>query len=123
MVLTLTSYYIAIALLFLVLNVVCKVSFAAHLGYLITAAGVFSAECINTSIEHFVDMQDVRIRPEIKLIKDIAAAAVLLICSFAKCLFIKNIISRLIFIENIKIKEYLGKTKPGSVLGEWYFSA
>lgn len=71
------KYYIAIALLFLVLNVVCKVSFAGHLGYLITAAGVFSAECINTSIEHFVDMQDGRIRPEIKLIKDIAAAAVL----------------------------------------------
>lgn len=71
------KYYFVIAFVFLVLNLVCKVSLAGHLAYFITVAGVFSAECINTSIEHFVDMQDASIRPEIKLIKDIAAAAVL----------------------------------------------
>lgn len=71
------KYYFVIALIFLAANLFCKISFAGHLAYFITVSGVFSAECINTSVEHFVDMQDTSIRPEIKLIKDMAAATVL----------------------------------------------
>ena len=35
-----------------------------------------STECINTSIEHFIDMVDKEIKEEIRIIKDIAAGAV-----------------------------------------------
>lgn len=70
------KYYFVIALIFLVLNILCNIPFAGHIAYVITAAGVFSSECINTAVEHFVDMVDTTIREEIKIIKDIAAATV-----------------------------------------------
>ncbi len=71
------KYYFVIAFVFLALNLFCNINFAGYLAYFITVGGVFSSECINTSIEHLADMQDTNIRPEIKWIKDMAAAAVL----------------------------------------------
>lgn len=75
------KFYIAIAIVFLVINVVAQVGVNGYLAYAITVASVFAAECINTAVEHFVDMFSTEIRPEIKHIKDIAAANVLC-CGF-----------------------------------------
>lgn len=71
------KYYTGISLFFLCLNVYFKVDLFGYLCHIITTMGVFSAECLNTSIEHFVDMVDKEIKPEIRLIKDIAAGSVL----------------------------------------------
>lgn len=71
------KYYICIALVFLIINIVLKVSLVFNIGYVITAVGVFSSECINTAIEHLADLYSTEIKTEIKLVKDIAAAAVL----------------------------------------------
>lgn len=71
------KYYIIIATIFLFLNIYLKVELSGHLSYIITISGVFSSECLNTSIEHFIDKEDKEIKLEIKLIKDIAAASVI----------------------------------------------
>lgn len=71
-------YYAVIALGFLGLNVLCRVPLHGYLTYLITAFGVFSAEMINTSIEHLCDMEVSEIKYEVKLVKDMAAAGVLM---------------------------------------------
>ncbi len=69
-------YYI-IALTFLALNLWLKVDFIAYIVWIVTVSGVFSSETFNTSIEHMVDYTDENIKPELGLIKDIAAAGVL----------------------------------------------
>lgn len=71
------KYYMGISLFFLVLNFYFKVEMVGYLCHIVTTMGVFSSECLNTAIERFVDMIDKEIKPEIKLIKDIAAGSVL----------------------------------------------
>lgn len=71
------KYYIFIATFFLCLNIYFKVELSGYLAHIITTCGVFSSECLNTSIEHFIDKEDKEIKLEIKLIKDIAAAGVI----------------------------------------------
>ena len=71
------KYYFVISFLFFIINLSLNIELIGFLCHIITTMGVFSAECINTSIEHFVDMTDKEIKPEIKLIKDIAAASIL----------------------------------------------
>ena len=71
------KYYFIIAFIFLLINIILKINIYGFLAYFITVSGVFSSECINTSIEHFINMIDNNIKVEIKLIKDIAAANVL----------------------------------------------
>ena len=71
------KYYSLIALFFFVINILLQIELAGHLSFLICTVGVFSTECINTALEHFVDMVDKGIKDEIKLIKDIAAGSVL----------------------------------------------
>lgn len=71
------KYYLGISLFFLILNLYFGVELSCHLCHVVTTMGVFSAECLNTAIEHFIDMIDKEIKPEIKLIKDIAASSVL----------------------------------------------
>ena len=83
------KYYFGIALFFMILNFIFGVDVMYHLIFVVNVMGVFSAECINTAIEHFIDMVDTEIKPEIKLIKDIAAGGVL--CwgiSFFTCEFV-----------------------------------
>lgn len=70
-------YYTFIFSLFLILNIVFKVHYLAYITIVLFTTGVFSTECINTSIEHFIDMVDKEIKEEIRIIKDIAAGAVL----------------------------------------------
>ena len=71
------KYYFGIAIFFMILNFVLGVDMVCHLIWIINVLGVFSAECLNTSVEHFVNMVDKEIKPEIKLIKDISAGGVL----------------------------------------------
>jgi diacylglycerol kinase len=71
------KYYFGIATFFLIINIICKIPFGGFLAYFITTFGVLAAECINTSIEHFVNLFDMTIKEEIKIIKDIAASTVL----------------------------------------------
>lgn len=69
--------YIIIALIFLVINVLFRASVTAHMIYLLVCGGVFSAEFINTSIERLADKIESRFSNEIKIVKDVAAAGVL----------------------------------------------
>jgi diacylglycerol kinase (ATP) len=46
---------------------------------------VFSAELINTAIEQLADVVSPEFHPKIKLVKDLAAAAVLVFAIFALC--------------------------------------
>lgn len=69
--------YIIIALIFLVINVLCRASVTAHMIYLLICGGVFSAEFINTSIERLADKIESKFSNEIKIVKDVAAAGVL----------------------------------------------
>lgn len=71
------KYYLVIALIFLVINIVLKIDFYGYIFYIITAIGVFSAECINTAIEHICNKITKNIDSDIKLIKDIGAGIVL----------------------------------------------
>ena len=69
-------YYNFIFLLFLILNIVFRTHYLSYITIILFTTGVFSTECINTSIEHFIDMVDKEIKEEIRIIKDIAAGAV-----------------------------------------------
>lgn len=69
-------YYIFIFSLFLILNYVFNTHYLSYISIVLFTTGVFSTECINTSIEHFVNMVDKEIKEEIRIIKDIAAGAV-----------------------------------------------
>ena len=70
-------YYLVIALVFLVLNIVLKINFYGYVFYIITVIGVLAAECINTAIEHICNKITKSIDTEIKTIKDIGAGNVL----------------------------------------------
>ena len=72
------KYYLIIDLLFFILDFfVFKVDKTAWYAYIITSAGVYALECVNTSIEHISDFVSEQIHPKIKAVKDIAAAGVL----------------------------------------------
>lgn len=71
------KYYGWIASFFAVLNLMLQVPLWYHFLFLGFACGVISAEFVNTAIEHLTNYVECDVRPEIKLIKDIAAAAVL----------------------------------------------
>lgn len=64
---------------------------------LLCIAAVISFEMINTAIEHLCDVIQPRYHPSIKIIKDIAAGAVLVIS------LISFIISLIIFVPKIQL--------------------
>ena len=68
---------------------VLKADKSIWLGYIITSAGVYAFECINTSIEHMADFISKEIHPEIKVIKDMAAAGVL--CFGIACFMVQRV--------------------------------
>lgn len=70
-------YYSFIFSLFLILNFIFKTYYLSYVTIILFTTGVYSAECLNTSIEHFIDMKDKEIKEEIRIIKDVAAGAVL----------------------------------------------
>ena len=71
------KYYTAILIAVTIINVIAKVEYIGYIAEIITAAGVYSAECLNTSIEHTINMVSTEIRDDIRIIKDIAASSVL----------------------------------------------
>ncbi len=72
------KYYIIIALIFLIINIFCRIESYGYLVYITACVGVFSAEFINTSIEKLCDKLSSEISEDIKIIKDIAAAGVVI---------------------------------------------
>lgn len=70
-------YYLIIALIFLIINILNKIDTVWWIGYVITVCGVYSSECINTSIEVLANALTTDIREDIRKVKDIAASAVL----------------------------------------------
>ena len=65
------------ALFFLILNILFKIEPIGYLFFIVTFLGAYSAECLNTAIEHVINYVDTKICTEIKIIKDIAASSVL----------------------------------------------
>lgn len=83
------KYYFFIVFVCVILNIFIKVNIKDYMFIIIPAFGVFSSECLNTSIEHLSNFINKEINSEIKIIKDIAAGSVLFwgICFFV-CEFI-----------------------------------
>ena len=71
------KYYFVIASIFIVINLYAGVSIPGWIGYFVTVAGVFSAEFINTAVEHTLNYITTDIRNEIKIAKDIGSATVI----------------------------------------------
>ena len=69
-------YFINIVIT-LIFNILFKFSVIEFLVWFGTIAGVFSAECINTAIERICDFLTTEQNDKIKVIKDVAAVAVL----------------------------------------------
>lgn len=71
------AIYVGIALFFLIVNLLLAVKREYYMAYILGVGGVFSAELVNTAIEHLSNFSSEEIHEEIKYTKDIAAAAVL----------------------------------------------
>lgn len=71
------AIYVGIALFFLIVNLVLHVKSEYYMAYILGVGGVFSAELVNTAIEHLSNFSSEEINEEIKYTKDIAAGAVL----------------------------------------------
>lgn len=69
--------YIVIAMIFFALNLICRAETIIHILFLIICGGVFSAEFINTSLERLADKVEGNFSSEIKIVKDVSAAGVL----------------------------------------------
>ena len=70
--------YLVIAIVFLAANLLLRVPLLAHIIYLVTICVTFAFEVVNTAIEHICDSMTDEPRPDIRLIKDLAAGAVLM---------------------------------------------
>ena len=71
------AYYLAVTLVFLLVNILVRVDFYCYIFQITATFGVFSSECTNTAIEHICNKITTDKDPKIKLIKDIAAGSVL----------------------------------------------
>ena len=71
------KYYLGIATFFLVVNILVKASLIEFIAFIIATGGVFSAECMNTALEHLANTITTEFKTTIKYAKDIAAASVL----------------------------------------------
>lgn len=72
------KYYFVIASIFFIINCLCHISLMGHIAFLIVCGGVFSAEFINTSIEHLANALTTSVSDKIRIVKDIAATGVLI---------------------------------------------
>lgn len=71
-------YYLGISTFFFIVNCLCHISLTEHILLIICVGTAFSAEMMNTAIEHLSDLYTVESNSEIARIKDIAAAGVLM---------------------------------------------
>ena len=72
-------YYLGICTTFFIINCLCRVSMLQHVVFIVCLGGVFSAEMLNTAIEHIMNLISPELRPEVKIIKDLGAAGVWMI--------------------------------------------
>ena len=70
--------YLVIAIVFLAANLLLRVPLLAHIIYIVTICVTFAFEVVNTAIEHICDSMTDEPRSDIRLIKDLAAGAVLM---------------------------------------------
>lgn len=70
-------FYLLNILLTLPVNIFLGFSATEHLIYAVCAAGVFSAECVNTALERLCDYLTDRADERIRIVKDVAAGGVL----------------------------------------------
>ena len=70
--------YLVLAAVFLAVNLGLRVPLPAHIVYIVTICVTFAFEVLNTAVEHLCDSVSDEPRPDIRLIKDIAAGAVLM---------------------------------------------
>ena len=68
--------YLCICTTFFIINCLCHVSMIQHVVFIVCLGSVFSAEMLNTAIEHIMDFYTPEIHPEVKIIKDLGAAGV-----------------------------------------------
>ena len=73
------AYYTAILSVAVMINIYIGVSYIEYCILIMLAASVYAAEYFNTAIEHISNIIDQSYNSEIKIIKDIAAGAVLTI--------------------------------------------
>lgn len=71
------KYYLVIDLIFLLLDIWWRAPIVVWLLYILTSVSVYAMECVNTAIEHLCDFQTEERLPQIRVIKDMAAGAVL----------------------------------------------
>lgn len=72
------KYYFGIAVFFFIINLFRHFTLTQHAIYLVCCGGVFSAEMLNTSIEHLSNFVTTELHDAIKLAKDIGAAGVVI---------------------------------------------
>ena len=68
--------YLCICTTFFIINCLCHVTMLQHVVFIVCLGSVFSAEMLNTAIEHIMDFYTPEIHPEVKIIKDLGAAGV-----------------------------------------------
>ena len=70
--------YFGISTFFFIINCLCRISLTEHILLIICVGTAFSAEMLNTAIEHLCDLYTQEEHPEIRRIKDLGAAGVLM---------------------------------------------
>jgi diacylglycerol kinase len=75
--------HVIIALYVLCLGIVFKLNNYEWIAIILCIGMVIAFEIFNTVIEHLCDFVSIDIRPEIKVIKDMSAAAVLLVAAMS----------------------------------------
>ena len=71
------KYYLCLNILFVLADFFLKVDLATWYAVILSSAGVYAMEYMNTAIEHLCDFSTKEEHPEIKVTKDLAAAGVL----------------------------------------------
>lgn len=71
------KHYIMILAITCIINSAIQASLIEYMILIISAVSVFSAEALNTCIEHIMDKNSKQINSETKIIKDMGSAAVL----------------------------------------------
>ncbi len=68
--------YLGICTSFFIINCLCHVTMLQHVVFIVCLGSVFSAELLNTAIEHIMDLYTPEMHPEARIIKDLGAAGV-----------------------------------------------
>ena len=71
-------YYLGVSTFLFIINCLCHISPTEHMLLLICVGTAFSAEMLNTAIEHLCDLYTQEEHPEIRRLKDLGAAGVLM---------------------------------------------